>query len=241
MRPLTACFLFGAVLLAGMTARAQDLVVVVDTATEMPMARFENFKLVDGVHRDIGAELARRLGRRPVYLSLPRKRLARALEQGQGDVLCAYMPEWLGGAFDWSTPFIPVAEVLITDIRAPAPHAIEDVADQPVGSVLGFQHPEMTETLGEHFVRDDAPSTEANLRKLAAGRIRHALIGRSMIAWRLKHGDPPLHLHPPLHVKSYLTQCAVSRNGHVRVADVNRAIAAMLKDGVVDTILARYE
>lgn len=234
---LALCALF----LFRLPAQASELVVLVGAATEMPMARFENFTLVEGIHKDVGAELARRLKLKPVYLSLPRKRLAAALEAGQGDILCAYMPEWLDGPFDWSLPFIPVVQVLVTDRRALQPRSMEDVADQPVGTVLGYKHPELDTVLGIRFKREDAATTEGTLRKLSAGRLRHALTSKASLEYRLKLGEPPLQLHPPLVVSSYLTQCAVARNGKAPIASVNRAIAAMQKDGTVAAILGRYQ
>jgi polar amino acid transport system substrate-binding protein len=228
-------------LLAPLCARSGELVVLVDTGTEMPMARFANGKLVDGIHKDIGEALAQGTGRSVTFLGLPRKRIASALEAGSADVLCSYVPEWLEGRFDWSSPFIPIVEVLIADRRAPRPNSLADVAGKRIGTVLGYAHPEMEEVLGKGFVRDDGPSADGNLRKLAAGRIQYALTGKAFLDHRLKLGDPPLSLHPPLVVKTYMGQCAVSRRGRVGLAEINAAIAKMLADGSVARIGRRYQ
>lgn len=84
------------------------------------------------------------------------------------------------------------------------------------------------------------PTTEATLRKLAAGRIRHAVTGKSFLDYRLKTGDPALAIHPPLVVTSYMGQCAVSPNGSVSVAEVDMGIARMIRNGTVAAITARY-
>jgi len=236
-RVLITCLLF---LLIAPAARAADLVILVDTATEMPMARFERYRLVSGIHRDIGLELARRMGRTPKFMSLPRKRIVKALGQGEADVLCSYVPEWLDGSFHWTQPFIPIVEVLIADRSVERPRDIGELAGKPIGTVLGYSHPELVEVLGDRFVRADAPTTEATLRKLAAGRIKYAVTGKSFLEWRIKKGDPLLKLHTPLVVKSYMGQCAVSPKGRARLADVDRAVGAMIKDGTIDAIVARY-
>jgi polar amino acid transport system substrate-binding protein len=228
------------VLAAAQPAVAAELVVLVDTGTDMPLALFAKGKLIDGMHRDIGEALARGLGRKVVFVGLPRKRIALALEEGSGDIVCMYMPEWLPGAFDWSTGFAPVVEVLISDRRAPRPQRIEDVAGHKVATVLGYFHPEIEEVLGKQFVRDDGPSAEANLRKMAAGRVQYAVTGKAYIEYRLKQHDLPLALHPPLDIKTYMSQCAVSRKGHVRVAEINAVVAQMLHDGSMDKIVERY-
>jgi polar amino acid transport system substrate-binding protein len=233
-------FIICSLLLLLHPARAGDLVILVDTATEMPMARFERYRLVDGIHRDIGLALAAHMKRTPKFMSLPRKRIVRALEDGNADVLCSYVPEWLDGSFQWTQAFIPIVEVLIADRSVERPRDITELAGKPIGTVLGYSHPEMVALLGNGFVRADGPSTEANFRKVAAGRIKYALTGKSFLEWRMKQGDLPLTIHPPLMVKSYMGQCAVSPKGRAKLADVDQAIGQMLRDGTVNAIVARY-
>ena len=236
-RLLTTC----SILLLPLAASARELVILVDTGTEMPMARFERFYLIDGIHRDIGLSLARHMKRTPRFMSLPRKRIVKALQEGGADVLCSYVPEWLDGRFHWTQPFIPIAEVLITDRSVTRPGGIAELAGKPIGTVLGWQHPEIVTVLGDAFARSDGPTTEANFRKLAAGRVKYALTGKSFLDWRLKQSDPVLSLHPPMVVKSYMGQCAVSPKGRAKVAEVNQAVSEMIKDGAIDAILARYK
>lgn len=233
-------FLTCSLLLLLPPARAGELVILVDTATEMPMARFKGYRLIDGLHRDIGLALAGHMKRTPRFMALPRKRIVRALERGDADVLCSYVPEWLEGSFHWTQPFIPIVEVLIADRSVARPGSVSELAGKPIGTVLGYLHPEMIALLGDGFVRADGPSTEANFRKVAAGRIRYALTGKSFLEWRIKQGDLPLSLHAPLVVKSYMGQCAVSPKGRASLADVDHAIGHMIKDGTVDAIVARY-
>lgn len=42
-------------------------------------------------------------------------------------------------------------------------------------------------------------------------------------------------------VKSYMGQCAVSPKGRAKMAEVDRAVSEMIKDGAIDAILARYK
>lgn len=222
-------------------AAAAPLTVLVDTGTEMPMARFERGELVGGIHRDVGIALGKAAGREVRFLALPRKRLANALATGQADVLCGYVPEWLDGRFQWSQSFFPIVEVLITDTRAREPARIADVAGDTIGTVLGYAHPELVAVLGKNFVREDAGTTEATLRKLSAGRMMHAVTSQLLLDYRLKLGDPPLSLYAPLVVKRYQTRCAVSPRGQIGVAEVNQAVGQLVRDGAVNTIMARYK
>lgn len=216
------------------------LVVLVATGTEMPISEFRAGELVGGIHKDLGEALALQLGRRAHFLAMPRKRIAQTLEAGRADVLCMYMPEWLPGSFHWSAPFFPVTELLVTDRRWPRPFAVADVGRQQIATVLGYHYPELERALGADFVRADGPSNEINLRKLALGRARHAATLKAVLDYRLKLGDR-IEIHPPLHVKTYLTRCAVSEKAGVSLADVNAAIAAMHREGVIHRIISNYQ
>lgn len=227
-------------LLFPLLPQAGELVVLVDTATEMPMARVEQYRLVDGMHRDVGVALAKAMGREPRFLVLPRMRIVGALESGEADILCDYMPEWIKGGFAWSQPFLPHVEVVISNRSAPRPRALADLAGQPIGTVFGFAYPDLERALGKGFVRADGPSSDINLRKLALGRIQHMATSKDFIDYRMKSGDPGLALHPQLVVKSHMTGCAVSPKGHVTLAEVDRAVAQIVREGAVAGIAARY-
>lgn len=90
-------------------------------------------------------------------------------------------------------------------------------------------------------MRSDAATTDANLRKLSAGRVKYAVTGKSFLDWHLKTGDPQLAVHPPMVVKTYMGQCAVSPKGRAKVADVDRAVGLMIRDGTINAIVAKYQ
>ena len=217
-----------------------ELVVLVDRAADMPMARFENGVLSDGVHKMLGEALARHTGRDLRFVILPRKRIARALQQGQADILCGYTPQWIEGDYLWTEPVFTAEEVVATDARHPRPVSIADLRGQPIGTILGYQHPEIDKVLGSAFVRDDSPNMETNLEKLARGRVHHILIARAVLEYRQRLRAFPLSLHPPLAAATFTTRCAVSRRGRLGLEEANRAIAAIGKDGTLARILAGF-
>jgi ABC-type amino acid transport substrate-binding protein len=227
----------------GSAAAAQKpapLVVLVDTGTEMPMALFRDGRLVAGMHQDLGVALAGKLGRAATFLPLPRKRIALALESGQADLICLYLPPWLPGATQWSRGFFPMTEVVVSDTSVPQPRRLKDLSGQPVATVLGYYYPELEQAMGAGFIRDDGHSSSGNLRKMAAGRLHHAITQQSTLDYYLKVGEK-LSLHPPLVVKTYMAQCAVSPRGQVGLAEVNKAISGVVKDGELARIIASYQ
>ena len=214
--------------------------VVVDTGTEMPMAAFKAGQLTDGIHKDLGLALAHQLGRKAVFLSLPRKRVAMALEAGKADLICLYMPAWLPGKFAWSVPFYPMTEVIVSDTTGPQPHALGDLYGVSIATVLGYYHPELEQALGAGFVREDGPSSSNNLRKMSIGRVHHAVTQLNTLNYYQKVG-PHLDVYPPLVLKTYQAQCAVAERSQVRVGDVNRAIKRLIKDGSLYRIISAYQ
>ena len=218
----------------------QPLVLIVETSALMPQARIEDDRVVEGLHLDLGQALGRRLGREVVARPVPRKRLAEALQRGEGDLLCDYQSDWLPGAFAWSKPFIPDQALLISAASGPALPTLTALAGQAVGTVRGYVYPEMADALRSGFLRDDAPDAVANLQKLELGRIRHALTGRRVLEYQQRIGRFRLPLHPPLVVSEVLAQCALSPSSPVGLAALNLAIQGLVGEGELNRLLARY-
>ena len=117
---------------------AQDIVFVAATNHTEPLSRFEKGQLVGGIIKDLGDALARRMALRPRYLSMPSKRAPMALRDGEGDLLCYTRAQWIGPDFQFTLPLIPNAEVVAARPEAPQLQRVGDLADRPVGTVLGY-------------------------------------------------------------------------------------------------------
>lgn len=226
--------------LTGAVMAQAPLVMVVDTSAVMPEARVEGLRVMAGLHADLGAALGRHLGRTVQMRALPRKRIGQALASGQADLVCDYQSAWLPGPFAWSRAFIPDQTVLVTAASTTAPSGLAAVAGQPVGTVLGYAYPEVAVSLGAGFVRDDAPDAVANLRKLALGRVPHALTGRRLLDYQRRVGSFTLALHPPLVVAEVLGQCGLSPRSEVTLKALNDAIQAVVAEGELGRILGKY-
>ncbi|MCE4539472.1 transporter substrate-binding domain-containing protein [Pelomonas sp. P7] len=218
----------------------RSLVMLVETSALMPQARIEGERVVEGLHLDLGQALGRRLGREVVARPVPRKRLAEALQRGEGDLLCDYQSDWLPGVFAWSRPFLPDQALLISAAVAPAPAQLSALAGEPIGTVRGYVYPEVSEALRGGFVREDAPDAVTNLQKLELGRVRHALTGRRVLEYQQRLGHVRLALHPPLVVSEVLAQCALSPSSPVGLAALNAAIQGLVAEGELNRLLARY-
>ena len=184
----------------------------------------------------LGAALARQLGRKVEYVKLPRNRIMAALENGDGDILCSYLPEWLPGEVDWTRAFIPISEVVVSSPRVKAPATVEDLRGKRLGTVLGFRYPELDKTLGQDYIRDDAPSSALSVRKWLAGRFDYMVVPRTVLERHVDAGRMPAGYHV-LTVYEVKTKCAVSRKSKISAADFNSAIDALDKAGELSKIL----
>jgi polar amino acid transport system substrate-binding protein len=217
----------GICLLLALAAQASELRVLLNEKKVNAGTSWSD----EGFQIQLAKLFAERSQRELKLVILSRKRLAKALEDGEGDILCGYIPVWLAGTFDWSSGFIDVADVLVSERRTLPPRSIADLAGLRIGTVLGYSYPEVESILGKNFIRDDGPSAASNLRKLAAKRFDYAIISEAALLHHLKSNDPPLSINPPLLIKQFKTQCAVSKKGNIGVAELNKLISEIQTDG----------
>lgn len=219
--------------------RAQDIVFVAATNHSEPLSRFEKGQLSGGIIKDLGDALARRMGLRPRYLSMPSKRAPMALRDGEGDLLCYTRPQWIGPDYRFTLPLIPNAEVVAARPEARRLRSMADLADQEVGTVLGYRYAEAEAALGERLRRQDAPDMQANLRKLVAKRMAYAITDRLVLrAHQRQH--PEQRLREDLVLNAFTAPCALSPLSPLKLDAVNAALAEMVADGELQRILASY-
>lgn len=220
---------------------APPLVVLIDSTVQMPQALIRDGRVVEGLQHDIAMQLGRRLGREVRFRVVPRRRVGPLLLAGdEADLICTYLPAWLPGPLQWTRPFLDDGELLVTARRRPAPKRLQDVAGRRLGTIAGFEYTQVEAALGPAFRRDDGPNLDSLLRKLAAGRVDHALVGRASFEWLQRRGAVPAALHPPLPVTQWRTGCALGPAAPVALADVDAALAALQADGSLARIVERY-
>jgi polar amino acid transport system substrate-binding protein len=93
--------------------------------------------------------------------------------------------------------------------------------------------------LGIRFNRVDSPNIEESVRKLLDGAVQHALMGQATFDYQLR-GEKGARVRIDMRISSFAAQCAFSKKAGVPFADIDKAFNAMLRDGTVETILARY-
>ncbi len=225
--------------LAGPAAGGDALRMIAPLNQTMPLASYDNEKLTGGIIKDLGDAIARRIGRRAVFVSVAGEQVGRALAAGKADGICYVRPFWIDGDFHWSRPLIPDSELVASHPDVPVVRSLLDLRDRPVGTVTSYRYPRVEQVLGLRFQRVDSPTMEENLRGVMQGKARYTVIARSTLAYQMKV-NKSLKLRADLTFASFTAQCAFSQRGNIPFRDVNKAINALIDDGSVRRILARY-
>jgi ABC-type amino acid transport substrate-binding protein len=239
LRPFLRLFLLLAALMPVAHAAPGELVMLAPLDQTMPIVRFQNGVLSGGILKDLGDALAQRLGRRAVYISVDVPSVTPALAGGRADAMCYVLPFWIDGDYDWSTPLLPDNEMVVGLVDAPQLRSLKDLKDKPIGTVAGYRYPRVERVLGKRFARTDSASMELNVQRMVEGKAQYTMVGEATLLYQQRI-HPELKVRPELVFSSFKAQCAFSRKSQVPFAEANRVIDAMLKDGSIDQILARY-
>jgi polar amino acid transport system substrate-binding protein len=205
----------------------------------MPLAELRGDVLQRGILKDLGELIAERAGLKARFVPVPPKRVAAALAAGEADAVCHVAQGWVEGELHWSRPLLDYTGVVASRQGTPPLRRLKDLADQPVGTVAAYHYPEVIQALGPRFRRDDAPSMGSNLRKLAAGRTRYALTEKLTLGHAMRE-HPELGLVAALQTVSYPTHCVFGLHRPLPLAALDRAIDALVSEGHVERLLARY-
>lgn len=231
-----------ATVLAG-AAAAQSLPplrFVAATNNTLPIAQFDaNERLVGGIAKDLGELIAAGLGRTATFVPMAGKQVSAALLAGDADAVCFVLPEWLQGDFRWTRGLIRDASLVAAHSGAPALKTLEQLAGQPVGTVQGYTYPVAEQALGKWFRRSDVPSMASNLQRLAAGKVRYALVEKTSLQFYLReHPDAPIRI--AWVINQFDARCAFSPRSGVPFAEVASVLDRLVSDGSVQRMLAGY-
>jgi ABC-type amino acid transport substrate-binding protein len=105
--------------------------------------------------------------------------------------------------------------------------------------VLGYRYPRVEQALDKKFKRADQPSMAANLRALAAGRVRYALVEKTSLQYFLR-GQPGAPVRIAWVIDRFDARCAFSPRSGVPFAEVAQVLDRLVSDGSVERVLARY-
>lgn len=220
-------------------AAPRELVMLAPLNHTMPWAQFSGDQLDGGILKDLGDALGAKLGRSARFIGVPSRRVGLMLSRGDADGVCLVQRHWIDGDFHWSAKIIPIGGAVLARSDAPRIARLEDLRGKKVGTVVGYRYRHIEPLLGQDFLRDDAPSTKHNLRKLLAGRTPYALMEISTAAYQVRQ-DATRSLRLDITYENEMARCAFSKQSSISYADIKRAIDSLVAERGIEKIMARY-
>lgn len=220
-------------------AAAGSIVFLAGTHHTMPLSRFDEALLVEGIVKDVGEAIAQRLDRQARFIAVPPRRVPLMLKAGDADGICYILPQWVDGDYNWTRPIIPGHGVLVARAGTPIAAGIGALAGVTIGTVAAYRYDSFDKALGKRFQRDDAPAMESNVQKLLAGRMDYAIMEKMTFDYLMRGQDKPA-LRADLEFDPIRARCAFSRKSAIPFAQVEQAVKSLAEDGSFDRILARY-
>ncbi len=227
---------------AAVSCSANELVFAITTGGDMPITDLRHGVLVGGLQKEFSDALAKELHFRARYLIAPRKRVEGALAGGQADVLCGLRPEWLDRKdWLWSKPIFSIDMVIVSRADTAPVTSLAMLADQRLGTILGYRYPELEAALGSRLHRDDAATDDLNLAKLLQNRFAYMATVSLFLDYQRKIHPRRAQLNAgTFKVMTFDTLCALPAHGKLSVAQLDEAVGAMRKRGQLQQILDQF-
>jgi len=206
--------------------------------------RVEGEQPVEGLLFDLMQAIAREVGARPEYHVLARLRLQQAMDDGDIDVRCYVSTQWFNdrpGNFVWSIPLFHQRDVLVGQPGDNAPIRPEQLAQQAIGTVLGYTYTTL-EPLFEQgrLRREDSRSQDLALQKLQIGRYRHAVSNELSLQWFNQRLPAEQRLQVLAVLEEQALGCMVRNDPALPTQGVLRALVRMKESGEIERITRRY-
>jgi polar amino acid transport system substrate-binding protein len=210
----------------------------------MPMVQLDQGQPTQGILYDLMLSLATQVGRPAKFHVLPRARIDTAMERGDVDVRCYVTPAWLNnlsGDYTWSIPLLVQRNVLATGRVPSTSVALDSLAPQHIGTVLGYSYPTLEARFASgQFSRDDSRSEEQVLQKLVAGRFNYAVINEWILDRFNQQLPPTQRLHTVAVIEEQRLGCYVRNDPQVPGQQILRTLLRMKMSGEIDEIIQLY-
>lgn len=220
---------------------AEPLRAVVSQTNTAPYAIFDaQNRLTGGVAKELLDALAVQLKREVQYLDLPRGRVVEWLVTDKADISCFLNPEWVPATYklSWTPVLFSTQQFIIRRIQDSPVRSNQDLHHKRIGTTRGFSYPELESLFQSNSaVRDDAESLEKNIQRLEQGRVDLVMTVDLSYGHYQQHFDSAKLAADPLWAEPAEVYCALNPKNSELVQQIQRQLALMQQQGVIDTIL----
>lgn len=234
--------------LAAGSSQADELRVGVAESDAPPIVvQDASHQLAPSLSYDLGWALAKALGTDARFHLLSRNRVEQAVEHSEVDIICNANPAWFGNAarLSWTRDVYPQIERVITSKTLPRQIAANmDMSGLRIGVIRGYHYPEL-EPLWQQgkATRVDHARLESSLKALGMGGVDAVITSELELAgWARNNAAAAQRIKTqPWVVSTHQTYCAVAPKPRYSLAQVDRAIVALAREGEIQRILQRYQ
>lgn len=226
-------------LLAGPALGQDKLRVAVSQSLSPPFVLWRDTQAVGGFDVELARAIAEQLHLGLELLALPRQRIDAALAAGDADLACNITP----GRRDATLPgpvLFETQDLLLGHDATQAPDNVEQLpAAATVGTVQGQVHAPLEAAFTDgRLRRDEAPSDEKLLRKLALNRHPYGVGSQPVVSWYTTR--EPIDGIAPWRVQlgSQPYRCVVSTRARVPARQVLAGIEQLQAGGRLQQLMA---
>ena len=236
----------GALLLVSTGCFAEQLPLrfAITDGWAMPMVQIERGRPTQGIIPDIMTSLATQVGMSAQFHVLSRARLDGAMKHGEVDLRCYVSPDWVddkSGDYLWSVPLFFQRDLLVGMPGAPGPVMPADLAQQAIGTVLGYTYPTLQPLFdSRNLRRDNARSQDQVLEKLLAGRYRYGVTNQWALDWFNQRHTADRQLQIVAVLQERQLSCYLRDNPAIPTQRILRTLLKMKTSGEIDAIVQLY-
>jgi len=197
-----------------------------------------------GVEAELGRALATRLGRKPVFVVYPARRLTQALLDGKVDILMAGLTitEERRVQMDFSSPYLVVGQTALirpSDLLHYNTKIKIRSARARMGVIEGSDADHLVSQYFSHTIRVPFQSSRKAVAALKKDDIDLWMGNAPAIWWVAQQQTPPLAITPALFAKEEVAWAFRRESVSLRES-ANQALRDWQKDGTLESVLGRW-
>lgn len=223
-------------------AKTKTLYYGVADETNSPFVEIDYSKgraeVTGGILKKIADAITNELNLKPDIILLPQKRVGPDLVAGELGLVCfvheSWFPPEMTNRLLWSDDLTSNTNLIAT-INGKAVSKVEDLFGKQVGVIVNYYYKKMDPYFESgKITKETGPSTASNIQKLLHGRMEYMIISNLEFDY-YKKKNPELRSYD-LGLDTVKVKCALSKKAGIELSELNRAIAALKKNGVLDKI-----
>ena len=189
-----------------------------------------------GILKDLAEAIFSELKIKPIWILLPKNRVAPSLVSGDVSIVCHLNEVWqpkIKNDVYWSQPLYISTNVVVHLGKKPIT-TVKDLYGEYIGTVTNFIYQKLDDEFTlKKIIREDGPNNESNINKLTHGRLNYIVM--SNLEYEFYKDIYPTLEAADLKMDSVETKCALSKKSTITLHQLNKTIDTIKKNGTLQT------